>query len=70
MKKTMKTQELRNLSNEELLAKQRSLKEEMFKLNLQRYTTQPEKPHMFSSVRKDIARIETILNEKREKKNG
>lgn len=61
----MKIQELRNLSKDELLAKEKTLKEELFKLNLQRYTTQPEKPHMFLSIRKDIARIKTILNEKK-----
>lgn len=61
----MKIQELRNLSKDELLAKEKTLKEELFKLNLQRYMTQPEKPHMFLSIRKDIARIKTILNEKK-----
>jgi len=67
----MKTKELRNLSKEELLQKERTLKEELFKLNIARYTAQPEKPHMFSAVKKDIAKIETILNEKRkEKANG
>jgi large subunit ribosomal protein L29 len=65
-----KTQELKNLSKEELLQKEKTLKEELHKLNVQRYTTQPEKPHMFSLVRKDIARIKTILNEKKEKAHG
>lgn len=63
----MKTEELRNLSKEELLQKERSLKEELFKLNLQRYAGRVEKPHMFSLIKKDIARINTILNEKKEK---
>ena len=63
----MKTEELRNLSKEELLQKERSLKEELYKLNLQRYTGRVEKPHMFSLIKKDIARINTILNEKKEK---
>ncbi|MDD4939990.1 MAG: 50S ribosomal protein L29 [Candidatus Omnitrophica bacterium] len=60
----MKTKDLRNLSKEELLQKERSLKEELFKLNLQRYSGRVDKPHMFSSIKKDIARIETILSEK------
>ncbi|MCX5703179.1 MAG: 50S ribosomal protein L29 [Candidatus Omnitrophica bacterium] len=63
----MKTEELRNLSKEELLQKEKSLKEELFKLNLQRYAGRVEKPHMFSLIKKDIARINTILNEKKEK---
>lgn len=66
----MKTKELRNLAQEELLQKEKALKEELFRLNQQRYGSRVDKPHMFSQVKKDIARIKTILNEKREKKNG
>lgn len=54
--------ELRNLSKTELLQKEKSLKEELFKLNMQRYGGRVEKPHMFSLIKKDIARIQTILN--------
>ncbi|MBU1999254.1 MAG: 50S ribosomal protein L29 [Candidatus Omnitrophota bacterium] len=63
----MKTKELRNLTKEELLGKERGLKEELFKLNAQRYTGQVEKPHSFSRVKKEIARINTLLNEKKGK---
>jgi large subunit ribosomal protein L29 len=66
----MKIKELRNLSEAELLQKEKSLKEEMFKLNMQRYGARVDKPHLFSVVKKDIARIKTLLNEKSEKKNG
>lgn len=58
----MKIQELRSLSKEELLEKEKSLKNELFKLNLQRYAGRVEKPHMFSLIKRDIARIDTILN--------
>ena len=61
----MKAKELRNLSREELLQKERSLKEELFKLNLQRYGGRVDKPHMFSLIKRDIARIETLLREKK-----
>ena len=61
----MKTKELRNLSKEELLQKEKVIKEELFKLNMQRYGGRVDKPHMFSLLKRDIARIETILNEKR-----
>ena len=64
---TTKIKELRALSREELLLKEKSLKEELFKLNLERYGGRVEKPHKFYLVRKDIARIETLLNEKKEK---
>lgn len=57
----MKIQELRALSKEDLLLKQKKLKEELYKLNMQRYGGTVEKPHMFSAVKKDIARINTIL---------
>jgi len=63
----MKTQELRNLSREELVQKEKGLKEELYKLNQQRYSGRVEKPHMFSLVKKDIARIKTILNQSAKK---
>ena len=65
----MKIQELRNLSKEELLQKEKDLKNELFKLNLQRYGGRVEKPHMFSLIKKDIARINTILNPVRNTKS-
>ena len=63
----MKTQELRALSTEELIQKEKTLKDELSRLNQQRYAGRVEKPHMFSLVKKDIARINTILNEHKEK---
>ena len=66
----MKPKELRNLSEAELLQKEKTLIEELFKLNQQRYGGRVEKPHMFSLIKKDIARIQTILGEKKETKNG
>jgi len=62
----MKTKELRNLTREELLQKEKSIKEELFKLNMQRYGGRVDKPHMFSLLKRDIARIETILQEKKQ----
>jgi len=66
----VKPKELRNLSEAELLQKEKTLIEELFKLNQQRYGGRVEKPHMFSLIKKDIARIQTILGEKKETKNG
>ncbi|MDP2937645.1 MAG: 50S ribosomal protein L29 [Candidatus Omnitrophota bacterium] len=62
----MKAKELRNLSKEELLQKEKAIKEELFKLNMQRYAGRVEKPHMFSLLKRDVARIETILQEKKQ----
>ena len=63
----MKPEELRNLSVGELLDKEKGLYTELAKLNTQRYTGNVEKPHKFALVKRDIARIRTILNEKKDK---
>lgn len=60
----MKIEELRSLSKEELISKEKTLKDQLFKLNMQRYSGRVEKPHLFSLLRRDIARIQTILNAK------
>ena len=63
----MKIQELRALSKDELQVKLKSLKEELVKINLERYAGRVEKPHMFSVVKREIARILTLLNTKKDK---
>jgi large subunit ribosomal protein L29 len=63
----MKKQDFSSLSKEELRTKEKSLRDELFKLSQQRYTGRVEKPHMFQLIKRDIARIQTILNEKKEK---
>ena len=67
MAKNLKAKDLVNLSKSELLDKQKALKEEIFKLNSQRYSGRVEKPHMFSLVKRELACVETILNTKKEK---
>ena len=64
----MKLEELRSLSKDELIQKERSLKEELFKLNLQRFSGRVEKPHLFSILKKDLARIQTLLGGQKNKK--
>jgi len=66
MKNKAKLDEFKNASKSELIAKEKKLKEELFKLNEQRYTGRVDKPHMFSLIKKDIARIETFLNQKKD----
>lgn len=70
MAKGLKARDLVNLSVEELLEKEKNLKAELFKLNLERYSGRVEKPHMFSLLKRDLARIATVLNTKKERKNG
>ena len=48
--------------NEELL----NLRKEQFNLRMQRGAGQLSKPHLFNTVRKDIARVKTILTEKKQ----
>ena len=60
----MKVTEFRKLSAEELEKKLRELKEELFNLRFQHAINQLENPHRIADVKKDIARVKTILNEK------
>lgn len=66
MAKRLKAKELINLSKAELLDKEKSLKDELFKLNAQRYSGRVEKPHLFSLVKRELAVVETALNTKKE----
>jgi len=50
---------------EELSKELIALLKEQFNLRVQRGTGQPPKPHLFKRVRLDIARIKTILHEKK-----
>ncbi len=59
-----KPSELRNLADEELLTKLREAKEELFNLRFQAATGQLENHGRLKAVRKDIARIYTILRER------
>lgn len=60
----MKASELRDKSTEELQKELHDLLREQFNLRMQRGSGQLPRPHLFSRVRKDIARIKTVLNEK------
>ena len=61
----MKTAELRDLDVEALGKKLSESREELFKLRFQHATAQLEKTHRLREVRKDIARILTVQNEKK-----
>ena len=64
MKATKFTEELRNMSAEELNAKLKELKEELFNLRFQLAINQLDKPHKITEVKHDIARVMTVLREK------
>jgi large subunit ribosomal protein L29 len=63
----MKIKEIRELSLEELETRRRELKQEIFHLRLQQQGGQLEKPSLIRSIRREIARIETVKNQKAEK---
>jgi len=60
----MKIAEVRALSQDQLAESLLSLKKEQFNLRFQRATGQMEKTHRVEVVRKDIARIKTVLRSK------
>ena len=60
----MKAKEIRNLSVEELAKKLEDLKKDLFMLRMQHATNQLENPMQIAAVKKDIARVKTIIREK------
>ncbi len=60
----MKIKEIRDLGTDELRQKNKELGEELFKLRLRHTSGQLESPAMMRSVRKNIARIMTVLKER------
>jgi large subunit ribosomal protein L29 len=61
----MKMIEVRNLSDSELAAKKRDARQEYFNLRLQQQTGALEKPSRLNELRKDVAKLETALSERR-----
>ena len=60
----MKATEIRELSAEELAVKLTDLKKDMFNLRLQHATNQLDNPTRIAEVKRDIARVNTILRER------
>ena len=59
----MKSKELKNLSVEDLAKKLDELKKDLFMLRMQHATNQLDNPLQIAAVKKDIARIKTIIRE-------
>ena len=64
----MKVKDLREFNADELASKEKELKKEIFDLNGQRQLGRVEKPASFRNIKKDIARILTVISER--KKHG
>ncbi len=58
----MKISELKELSPDELRAKETELRDQLFKLRFQKSVGQLENPLKIKNIRKDIARIQTLLS--------
>jgi large subunit ribosomal protein L29 len=66
----MKASQIREMTPEELVQKYRELREEHFNLRFQAASGQMEKPHLLRSVRRNIARVLTVMKEKEEESKG
>jgi large subunit ribosomal protein L29 len=60
----MKTGELRKMSNDELVKKEKEMREELGNLSFKHRIRPLENPARMRLLKKDIARIETLKNEK------
>ncbi len=60
----MKGKELRDLSYEELVKKENDLQAELFNLRFRLATGQLDNPMTIKAVKKDMARVKTVIREK------
>jgi len=60
----VKAEEFRELDNTELTHRLGELKQEQFRLRFRRTTLQLENPKLLPEIRKDIARIKTVMRER------
>ncbi|MCI6157276.1 MAG: 50S ribosomal protein L29 [Peptoniphilaceae bacterium] len=60
----MKATEIRNLSDQDLGKKLMDLKQELFNLRFQNATGQLENPNAIGAVKRDIARVKTVIRER------
>ena len=61
----MKAAELRDLAADELGVKERELTDQLFRMRIQKAMGQLEVPEKIRTVRRDLARVKTVLRQKR-----
>jgi large subunit ribosomal protein L29 len=61
----MKAAELRDLAADELGVKERELTDQLFRMRIQKSMGQLESPEKIRTVRRDLARVKTVLRQKR-----
>jgi large subunit ribosomal protein L29 len=64
----MKVEEIRELGVDELRTREKDLDDQLFRLRIQKSMGQLEAPAKVRGVRKDLARVKTVLREKQESK--
>ncbi len=64
----MKVEEIRELGADELRTREKELDDQLFRLRIQKSMGQLEAPAKVRGVRKDLARVKTVLREKQESK--
>ncbi|MBA3231809.1 MAG: 50S ribosomal protein L29 [Acidobacteria bacterium] len=60
----MKVAEIRDLAVDELRQREREMDDQLFRLRIQKSMGQLEAAHKLKSVRRDLARVKTVLREK------
>jgi large subunit ribosomal protein L29 len=60
----MKAQDIRELTDEEILERIQELREERFRLRFRSATMALENPKLLTEIRRDIARMKTVLRER------
>lgn len=60
----MKIKDIKELTKDELIKRRRELREETFNLRLQQKASQISNTSRFRDIRREVARIETVLNQK------
>jgi len=66
----MRAEEVREMSVEDIRARVAELEEERFRLRFRSATEPLENPLRLRTIRKDIARLKTVLSERERTKNG
>ncbi|HEY4285211.1 MAG TPA: 50S ribosomal protein L29 [Chthoniobacterales bacterium] len=66
----MKIKEIIEMTTDELLTRKRDLRQESLHLRLQQQSGQLEQPSRLRLLRRDVARIETILSQRSKQPNG
>jgi large subunit ribosomal protein L29 len=66
----VKAEKIREMSEEELLKKEEDLQDQLLRMRIQHATAQLDHPVKIREARKDLARVKTILAERRRAESG